>query len=123
MRGMRKRPEKTDQTKAELREPESFYWLNAPRTLTKGVIRASYDKAANRVTLEPEDADGDFAVLLNPDMADFSAPVIFDTPEGTAEITVEPDETVIAETTAERGDPGFCFAARVPYSAILAAIR
>lgn len=79
----------------------------------------SYDKAANRVTIETDSLSGDFSVLLNEDMVDFSKPVVFVVDGKEIPMTVTPSLDVLRETTAERGDPNYQFFAEVSYSNLL----
>lgn len=109
-------------TRAEMRNTDSFYWLSADKSMDSGMIHAGYNKSENSITLYPEGTEGDFDVLINPDMVDMFRPIAFFTPQGKKVITVNPDFETIVQTTAERGDPYYQFAARVSYRSILSGI-
>ena len=107
-------------TRADQRDVTSFYYLKAPFE-TKGLILAEYDRETNTVTLQTEDLEGDFSILLNEEMVDFTRPVTFILNEKTAELSLTPSRTVLEETTAERGDPNYQFEAEVKYSELIEA--
>ena len=106
-------------SRAGSRSVESFYWLTAPMTTNKGTIVASYDKSQNLVKLETNEVDGDFSVLLNEEMIDFSKPVTFMLDDAVVTANVIPDKTILKETTEERGDPNYQFESKVSYSKLL----
>ena len=107
----------------DVRAPErsvtSFYYLRAPYSSDHGIIRASYDREENKVFVNAEDVQ-EFSILLNEEMVDFSQPIHFVVNGMDAFITVEPDRSVLEETTRERGDRNFQFEAEVPYTLLLA---
>ena len=105
-------------TRAEMREVKSFYYLRAPYG-TSGIELVSYDRASNRIEITTEDISGDFSVLLNEDMVDFSKPVTFVVDGTEVSRTVTPSLDVLKETTAERGDPNYQFFAEVSFSSLL----
>ena len=104
--------------RADMRGVTSFYYLRAPYGTT-GIVLVSYDKAENRVTIDTDSVSGDFSVLLNEDMVDFSKPVVFVVNGTEIPMTVTPSLDVLRETTAERGDPNYQFFAEVSYSNLL----
>ena len=103
--------------RADQRSVESFYYLKAPYSTRGGRIIASYELGGNHITLEIEDVDGSFSILLNEDMVDFNRPVRFDVNFGDAvyscELNIEPDPEILLRTTEERGDPNFHFEAEI----------
>ena len=105
-------------TRAEMRDVTSFYYLSAPYGTT-GIVLVSYDKAENRVTIETDSVSGDFSVLLNEDMVNFSKPVVFVVDGTEVQMKVTPSLDVLRKTTAERGDPNYQFFAEVSYSDLL----
>ena len=105
-------------TRAEMREVRSFYYLRAPYG-TNGIVLVSYDRASNRIEITTEDLSGDFSILLNEDMVDFSKPVTFVVDGTEVSRTITPSLDVLKETTAERGDPNYQFFAEVSYSSLV----
>ncbi|MBP5162986.1 MAG: prolyl oligopeptidase family serine peptidase [Spirochaetales bacterium] len=105
-------------TRADMRDVTSFYYLRAPYGTT-GTVLVSYDRNKNLVSIETDSLSGDFSVLLNEDMVDFSKPVTFVIDGKEVSRTVTPSLEVLKETTAERGDPNFQFFAEVSLSSIL----
>ena len=105
-------------TRAEMRDVTSFYYLRAPYGTT-GIVLVSYDKAENRVTIDTDSVSGDFSVLLNEDMVDFSKPIVFVVDGTEVQMKVTPSLDVLRETTAERGDPNYQFFAEISYSNLL----
>ena len=104
-------------TRADSRETDSFYWLQADRAVNKGLIIASVNRKTNTITVTPDkDVNGDFSILVSPYMIDVSKPVHIVTPEGTASGTVEPSQKVIEESLRDRGDPNYVFVAKIRYS-------
>lgn len=104
-------------TRADSRETDSFYWLQADRAVNKGLIIASVNRKTNTITVTPDkDVNGDFSILVSPYMIDVSKPVHIVTPEGTASGTVEPSQKVIEESLRDRGDPNHVFAAKIRYN-------
>ena len=105
-------------TRAEMRDIRSFYYLRAPYGTT-GTVLVSYDRDANRIDITTEALSGDFSMLLNEDMVDFSRPVTVVVDGSEVSKTVTPSLDVLRETTAERGDPNYQFFAEVSYSGLL----
>ena len=103
-------------TRAEKRSVESFYYLKAEKTVTEGVIVAQYFTGENVVYLDAYDVEGDFSILLNEDMIDFTRPVDFYVDDELLSLTIKPDSELIEKTTAERGDPNYQFEAELYYS-------
>ena len=103
-------------TRAEKRSVESFYYLRAEKTVTDGVIVAQYFPGENVVYIDAYDVDGDFSILLNEDMIDFTRPVDFYVDDELLSLNVKPDLELIEKTTAERGDPNYQFEAELYYS-------
>lgn len=103
-------------TRAELRATDSFYYLRAPKT-TAGSIRI--DLAGNNISIKTEELDGDFEILFNEEMIDFSKPLNFDVDGKYVSLKLDPDKTMLTETTAERGDPRYQFEASVKYSDLM----
>ena len=79
----------------------------------------SYDSASNRIEIKTEALSGDFSILLNEDMVDFSKPVTFVVDGTEVSRTITPSLDVLKETTAERGDPNYQFFAEVSYSSLV----
>ena len=104
-------------TRAPKREVSSFYWLQADFSADKGVIKADFNAGTNTFSLDPSaDFEGDFSVLLSPEMVDFERPVNFVTPGGTKTLEVRPDEKEMEASVAVTGDVNLAWAARVKYS-------
>ena len=68
---------------------------------------------------ETDSVSGDFSVLLNEDMVNFSKPVVFVVDGTEVQMKVTPSSDVLRKTTAERGDPNYQFFAEVSYSDLL----
>ncbi|MCL2015925.1 MAG: dienelactone hydrolase family protein [Defluviitaleaceae bacterium] len=99
-------------TRADMRAVESFYWLRLPHGESDATIWASYDTAANTITITTEgDLHAPLEILLNRQMVDFDQPVILVVNGETSEHTVESSMEVLRETTAERLDFNFQFTA------------
>lgn len=99
--------------RADQRTGESFYWLRADRQLTEGRIIASYDREANSVNVEECSVSGEITILLSNDMLDLFSPITINTSAGSQTVTVTPDFDLLYETTAERGDYNYQFAAKI----------
>ena len=99
--------------RADQREDESFYWLQAHGQLREGRIIASYDRETNSVNVEECTVKGEVAFLLNNDMLDLFAPITVNTPDGSNTVTVTPDYDLLYKTTWERGDYNYQFAAKI----------
>ena len=109
-------------TRAPLRQTESFYYLSAPYTAA-GTQKVNLCEN-NRVEIDLSGFDGEFSVYFNEDMIDFAKPVTFALSDGEtqweAERTLVPDLELLRQTTAERGDPNYQFEAKVLLSELLA---
>ena len=101
--------------RAEKRTEESFYWLQADSHITEGKIIVSYDKETNSINVEECSIAGEVTFLLNNDMLDLFAPITVNTPAGSNTITVTPDYDLLYETTMERGDCNYQFAAKITF--------
>lgn len=99
--------------RADQRTEESFYWLQADGQLREGRIIASYDKETNSVTVEECTVKGEITILLDNDMLDLFAPITVNTHAESKTVTVTPDYDLLYETTLERGDYNYQFAAKV----------
>lgn len=101
--------------RAEKRTGESFYWLQADSRIMEGKIIVSYDKETNSINVEECSITGEVTFLLNNDMLDLFAPITVNTPAGSNTITVTPDYDLLYETTMERGDCNYQFAAKITF--------
>ena len=99
--------------RAKLCDTETFYWLRAAKTVTEGIVVASYNKETNTITIEQNTANGPISIMLNEDMVDFFSPikVVIDGVE--TEYNVTPSLDYINKTIAERCDPNMIFAAEI----------
>ncbi len=102
-------------TRAEKRTVTSFYWLMADASVTEGVITA-YVSGDNTITVEPENVNGDFSILVSPRLLDVSRPIHIITPEGEYEVSVNPSRDTVYESILETGDPTMVWVAEIPYS-------
>lgn len=100
-------------TRADSREVESWYYLKAPYTTNAGLIRAAYDRDVNAVVVETDGVEGEFSILLNEEMVDFSRLVILSVNDEETVLDLTPDRRVLMETTTQRGDPNYQFEAEV----------
>ena len=102
-------------TRASLREVKSFYWLrlNSPESEDSGIIKASLNKEANAVTVETSGLSDGFTILLNEEMLDIFSPVTMEVDGQKFSVTVRPSERCIVDTTLERGDRNYQFAAKI----------
>lgn len=99
--------------RAEQRTGESFYWLQADSQLTEGKIVVSCDSETNTITVEECSVAGEVTFLLSNDMLDLFAPITVNTSDGSDTVTVTPDYDLLYETTMERGDCNYQFAAKI----------
>ena len=105
------------ETRAASRETESFYWLQADRSVNKGVIIASINRRKNTIRITPDEkVNGDFSILISPYMLDLSKPITIIIPEGRLSLTVEPSEDMVYESLKDRGDPNYIYVAKINYS-------
>lgn len=102
--------------RAELRKTTSFYWLKAAKTVQEGEIVASFHKNTNTVVIERATDGIDFSILLNEEMVNLFSPITVITPKGTFQVKAQVSPELIWETTRERGDVNYQFAAEIVYS-------
>ena len=102
-------------TRADTRETETFYYMSAPYTTNEGMIKVT-SAGDNAFAIEAEDVNGEFSIMLNEYMVDFSRPVTFIINEEETTLNLTPDMAVLAATTEDRGDPWYQFAAMVTFT-------
>lgn len=102
--------------RADQRTDTSFYWLQAEGQLREGRIIASYDKESNSINVEECTVKGEITFLLSNDMLDLFAPITVNTPAESKTVTVTPEYDLLYETTLERGDYHYQFAAKISVS-------
>ncbi len=102
-------------TRADTRETESFYYMSAPYTTNEGMIKVT-SAGDNAFAIEAEDVNGEFSIMLNEYMVDFSRPVTFIINEEETTLNLTPDMAVLAATTEDRGDPWYQFEAMVTFT-------
>ncbi|KAK8865557.1 hypothetical protein M9Y10_011113 [Tritrichomonas musculus] len=95
------------------RDVESFYWIRADKNISKGRIVASFDKDSNSIDVEQCTVNGEIAFLLSNEMLNLFEPVTVYTPNGRHVFDVTPDFDLLFETTVERGDYNYQFAAKI----------
>lgn len=106
-------------TRASKREKASFYWLKADPSMTDGVITASCDPEKNTVTVTPDEhVNGDFAILLHPNLIDPEKPVTINTPKGSFTVNVTPSEDYLKQSMLENGDPCLGCYGEILYSSL-----
>lgn len=101
-------------TRADTRETEAFYYMSAPYTTNQGMIKVA-SAGDNAFAIEAEDVNGEFSIMLNEYMVDFSRPVTFIVNEEETTLNLTPDMAVLAATTEDRGDPWYQFEAMVTF--------
>jgi len=99
--------------RASLSDTESFYWLRAAKTVTEGIVVASYDKETNTVTIEQNTANGPISVMLNDEMVDLFKPVTVIVNGEAKEYNVTPSVEYMQKTLSERCDRNMIFAAEI----------
>lgn len=100
--------------RAALRNTESFYWLQADKNLTEGIIRAKFNPEDNKVTLTMEGVKkGRISVLISEEMFDVFRPITIQTNSEVKTVTVVPDTAVIESSTVDRGDWNYQFVAKI----------
>lgn len=104
-------------TRAPMRETESFYYLRAPYETDSGLLIVTLDQTQNMVSIDAQDLDGPFSLLLNEEMVDFSQPIRLEVNGEVTEMSVTPDQSVLVETTYDRGDPNYQFEAEIQFDA------
>ncbi len=102
-------------TRASSRETQAFYYLTAPFTTDHGIIYTNIYRETNRITIQTEDVCGEFGILLNEEMIDFSHPVNITVNGSEFVLDPVPDRTQLTESTADRGDPFYQFEACVTF--------
>ena len=102
-------------TRADTRETESFYYMSAPYTTNEGMIKVA-SAGDNAFAIEAEEVNGEFSIMLNEYMVDFSRPVTFIINEEETTLNLTPDMAVLAATTEDRGDPWYQFEAMVTFT-------
>lgn len=103
-------------TRAPEREVNSFYWLKADDSVTQGTIVARMDDEENTLTVNAENVNGDFSILVNPALMDVSRPLGIITPEGRFEVYVNPSRETALASMQETGDPALAWVAEIPCS-------
>ena len=82
--------------------------------MNRGILTASFDKVSNTVSVTvSEDVNGDFDILLNPLLVDFSRPLTVQTPKGEWTFTPEADPALIRQSLEASGDPNLAYAALI----------
>ncbi|MCR5262711.1 MAG: hypothetical protein K6D94_02480 [Clostridiales bacterium] len=103
--------------RADQRDVESFYWLSAPKTTTKGVVKAVFSRETNSVTIDTDGRlNGDLSILLSTEMFDFDSKITVIKDGISYEITPQIRKEVMEETLVERGDPSYIFEDRISLS-------
>ena len=109
-------------TRAASREITSFYWLRADHSVNQGEIQVLAGEE-NTIVVTPKNVNGDFSILIHPELIDASQPVHFITPEGEVDVKVNPSEETLWKSMRETGDPSLAWIAEVPYSTLAAAMK
>ena len=95
----------------------SFYWLAADPEVNEGVIHAWFDSDTNTYMISiDEELNGDFTILLDPRLVDFTRPVNFMCDKGDFTRDFTPSKEVIDASIRESGDPQLLYAASIRYS-------
>lgn len=106
-------------TRAEERKTNSFYWLQADSAVNNGIIHASFDRAENRFDIRfKEKPNGDFNILLHPDMVDFSRPVYVRYGERVVKADFKIDEAEILASMTNTMDWDLAYAAHISFSSL-----
>ncbi len=99
------------------RPNQLFYWLDlGSETLPEGsvLIKASYDKAQNRIDLSGLTGINKIRVLLRSEMLDLSQPISVSVDGADLGlVTVQPNIKTMTRTLLERGDPSYQFEAEI----------
>lgn len=105
--------------RAACRKTNSFYWLQADSTVDIGLIRASFDRAENRFDIQLlENLNGDFNILLHPDMVDFSRPVYVCCGDEITEAVFQIDEEELLASMSDTLDWDLAYAASISFSSL-----
>ena len=70
----------------------------------------------NSLVIQPEDVNGDFSILVNPQLLDVSKSIHIRTPEGEYSVEVNPSPEILAASLRITGDPELAWVAEIPYS-------
>ena len=105
-------------TRASARETQAFYYLTAPYTTDSGVIFAAYDPETNEINVKTEGVSGEFGILLNEEMIDFTEPVTVTVNEAAYVFDPIPDRTVLAASTEDRGDLSYQFETYITFTPV-----
>ncbi len=106
-------------TRASKREKDTFYWLEADPSVNSGVITASFDSDTNTITVEPdEDVNGDFAILIHPDLVDMARPLIIKTKDVSQTFDIDPSADFLEKSMIENGDPKLACVEKIMYSSL-----
>ena len=89
--------------------------MSAPYTTNEGMIKVA-SAGDNAFAIEAEEVNGEFSIMLNEYMVDFSRPVTFIINEEETTLNLTPDMAVLAATTEDRGDPWYQFEAMVTFT-------
>ena len=101
-------------TRADSRETEAFYYMTAPYSTNQGTVKV-VNEGDNYFSIDAKDVNGEFSMLLNERMVDFSRPVTFNVNGRETCLTLTPDKALLTRTTWDRGDPEFQFEAGVTF--------
>ncbi len=106
-------------TRANGRKNTAFYWLKADFSVNRGIVYAAFDRESNTLTLEGTDTlNGDFSILANPFLMDFSRPLTVRTHSGSCTVPLSMDAGTIASSIRETGDPFLAWAQEIPFSSL-----
>ena len=106
-------------TRASKREKDTFYWLEADPSVNSGVITASFDSDTNTITVEPdEDVNGDFAILIHPDLVDMARPLTIKTKDVSKTFDIDPSADFLEKSMIENGDPKLACVEKIMYSSL-----
>ena len=106
-------------TRANGRKNTAFYWLKADFSVNQGLVYAAFDRESNTLTLDGADTlNGDFSILANPFLMDFSRPLTVRTPSGSCTVPLSMDAGTIASSIRETGDPFLAWAQEIPFSSL-----
>lgn len=105
--------------RAQCRENKSFYWLEADDAVNIGLIHASFDQEENLFDIQFKDKpNGDFNILMHPDMVDFSRPVYVRYGNRIVEADFQIDEAEILASMTNTMDRDLAYASHVSFSSL-----
>ena len=105
--------------RASQRETTSFYWLQADKEVTSGILGVSFDADNNTFVVDIlQEPNGDFSILLRPSMVDFSRPVYVYYDGKQVEVDVKLDEQLMADTAADTLDIEMVSVAKISFNAL-----